>query len=127
LTDLQAHPEAKAMATEIRAELLRLVHDNAKTIMKWLDKPVHSVSRLDVVMAGGGGSIDFVLRAIDAPISINQKTLQVKLTIPGDRTGVNTFGASRGRMAVALGGASHDYDALVHEQPTVTTIRRGSL
>lgn len=127
LKDLQAHPEAKAMATEIRAELLRLVQDNAKTITTWLDKPVHSVSRLDVVMAGGGGSIDFVLRAIDAPIPINQKTLQVKLTIPGERTGVNTFGASRGRMAVALGGASHDYDALVHEQPTVTTIRRGSL
>jgi hypothetical protein len=127
LKDLRAHPEAKAMATEIRAELLRLVQDNAKTITTWLDKPVHSVSRLDVVMAGGGGSIDFVLRAIDAPISINQKTLQVKLSIPGDRTGVNTFGASRGRMAVALGGASHDYDALVHEHPTVTTIRRGSL
>ena len=127
LKDLQAHPEAKAMATEIRAELLRLVQDNAKTITTWLDKPVHSVSRLDVVMAGGGGSIDFVLRAIDAPIPINHRTLQVKLTIPGERTGVNTFGASRGRMAVALGGASHDYDALVHEQPTAITIRRGSL
>ncbi len=127
LKDLQAHPEAKAMATEIRAELLRLVQDNAKTITTWLDKPVHSVSRLDVVMAGGGGSIDFVLRAIDAPIPINHKTLQVKLTIPGERTGVNTYGASRGRMAVALGGASHDYDALVHEQPTAITIRRGSL
>ena len=127
LKDLQAQPEAKAMAAEIRAELLRLVHDNANSITEWLDRPVHSVKCLDVVMAGGGSSIDFVLRAIDTPIPINQKTLQVKLTIPGDRTGVNTFGASRGRMAVALGGASHDYDALVHEQPTVSTIRRGSL
>lgn len=127
LKDLRAHPEAKAMAAEIRAELLRLVQANAKTITTWLDKPVHSISHLDVVMAGGGGSIDFVLRAIDAPIPINQKTLQVKLTIPGERTGVNTFGASRGRMAVALGGASDDYDALMHEQPTLTKIRRGSL
>lgn len=127
LKDLQSHPEAKAMAAEIRAELLRLVQDNAKTITTWLDKPVHSVSRLDVVMAGGGGGIDFVLRAIDMPIPIDRKTLQVKLTIPGDRTGINTFGASRGRMAVALGGASQYYDALVHEQPTVITIRRGAL
>ncbi|OYU43106.1 MAG: hypothetical protein CFE44_20225 [Burkholderiales bacterium PBB4] len=127
LKELQAHPEAKAMATEIRAELLRLVQNNAKTIATWLDKPVHSVSCLDVVMAGGGGSIDFVLRAIDVPIPINQKTLQVRLTIPSERAGVNTFGASRGRMAVALGGAGHDYDALVHEQPTAITIRRGSL
>lgn len=127
LKDLQAHPEAKAMAAEIRSELLRLVQDNAKTITTWMDKPVHSISRLDVVMAGGGGSIDFVLREIDKPIPIDWRTLQVRLTIPDDRIGINTFGASRGRMAVALGGASQDYDALVHEQPTVTTIRRGSL
>lgn len=127
LKDLQSHPEAKAMAAEIRAELLRLVQDNAAEIGKWLDKPVHSVSRLDIVMAGGGGSIDFVLKAIDKPVPVGQRTVQVKLTIPGDRAGINTFGASRGRMAVALGGASNDYDTLVHEQPTLTTIRRGSL
>jgi molecular chaperone HscA len=133
LNDLQSHPEAKAMAAEIRAELLRLVQHNAKTFTTWLDKPFHSVSRLDVVMAGGGGSIDFVRKAIDRsipidlPNQIERRHLNVKLTIPGDRAGINTFGASRGRLAVALGGASHDYDALVHEQPRVTRIRLGSL
>lgn len=127
LKDLQSHPDAQAMAAEIRAEFLRLIQDNATEIAKWMDKPVHSVSRLDVVMAGGGASIDFVLKALDKPIPIGRKTLQVKLTIPGDRPGVNTFGASRGRMAVALGGASSDYDTLLHEQPTLTTIRRGPL
>lgn len=126
LEDLQSHPEAKAMAAEIRAELLRLVQDNATEINRWLDKPVHSVRRLDVVMAGGGGSIDFVLKAIDKPVPIDHRTLQVKLTIPGGRAGINTFGASRGRMAVALGGASNDYDNLVHEHPKLTTIRRGT-
>lgn len=126
LKDLQSHPEAKAMAAAIRAEFLRLVQDNAAEIVRWLDKPVHSVNRLDVVMAGGGGSIDFVVRAIDKPVPIGHRTVQVKLTIPGDRAGINTFGASRGRMAVALGGASNDYDNLVHEQPKLTTIRRGS-
>lgn len=127
MKDLQAHSEARVMAAEIRSELLRLVQDNAKIITTWMDKPVHSVSHLDVVMAGGGGKIDFVLRAIDQPIPIDRRTLPVRLTIPGDRKGINTFGASRGRMAVALGGASHDYDSLVPEPPTVTTIRRGSL
>lgn len=127
LKDLTAHPEAKAMAHEIRSQLLGLVRDNATAIGSWLDKPVHSVSRLDVVMAGGGGGIDFVLAAINQPIPIDHRTLQVKLTIPGERAGINTYGASRGRMAVALGGASHDYETLVHEQPTVTKIRRGSL
>ncbi len=127
LTDLESHPDSKAMAAEIRAEFLRLVLDNEAAIANWLDKHVHSVKRLDVVMAGGGGSIDFVLKAINKPVPIGHRTVQVKLTIPGERAGINTFGASRGRMAVALGGASNDYDNLVHEQPKVTTIRRGSL
>lgn len=127
LNDLQSHTEAKAMAAEIRAELLSLVNDNAAEIGRWLDKPVHSVSHLDVVMAGGGGSIDFVLKAIGKPVPVGERTVQVRLTIPGDRAGINTFGASRGRMAVALGGAGDDYENLVHEHPKLTTIRRGSL
>lgn len=126
LKDLQSHPEAKAMAAEIRTELLKLVRDNAAEIAMWLDKPVHSVRRLDVVMAGGGGSIDFVVKAIDKPVPVDHRTIQVKLTIPGDRAGINTFGATRGRMAVALGGAGDEYDNLMHEQPKLTTIRRGS-
>ena len=127
LKDLQANAEAQAMAAEIRAEVLKLVQDNAVEIAKWLDKPVHSVSRLDVVMAGGGGGIEFVVNAINKPVPLDHRTVQVKLTIPGDRAGINTFGASRGRMAVALGGASFDYDTLMHEQPTMTKIRLGSL
>lgn len=127
LKDLHSHPEAQAMALEIRAELLRLVQDNAAEIGELLNRRAHPVSRFDVVMAGGGGSIDFVIKAIDKPLPVGQWTVPVDLTIPGDRAGINTFGASRGRMAVALGGASNDYDTLVHEQPPVSTIRRGSL
>lgn len=127
LKDVQSHTEAKAMAAEIRTELERVVRDNAKEIARWMDKPVHSVSRLELVMAGGGGSIDFLLKAVGGPLHIDGRTLQVKVIVPGDRAGINTFGASRGRMAVALGGASNDYDSLLHEQPKLTTIRRGSL
>lgn len=126
LKDLQSHPEAKAMAAEIRSEFLKLVQSNSVEIAKWLDKLVHPVRCLDVVMAGGGGSIDFVVKAIDKPVPIGHRTVQVKLTIPGDRVGIITFGASRGRMAVALGGAGDGYDNLLHEQPKLTTIRRGS-
>ena len=75
----------------------------------------------------GGGTIDFVREAIDKPIPIDQLMLPVKVTIPEARPGISMFGATRGRLAVSLGGASEDYDALVHEQPAVATIRRGSL
>lgn len=78
-------------------------------------------------MAGGGGSIDFLLKAIGGTASHQPKDAPSESDRPGDRAGINTFGASRGRMAVALGGASNDYDSLLHEQPKLTTIRRGSL
>lgn len=127
LEDVQSHPEAKAMAREIRAEIEAAVRAAASTIATWMNKPVHSVSRLDLVMAGGGGTIDFLRKAIERPIEIEGKRLPVKVTVPVERPGMSTFGASRGRMAVALGGASLDYDALQHEQPPVTRIRMGSL
>lgn len=126
LKDLLKHSEAKSMADDIRGEFVQLVHDNAKEIASWLDKPVHSVSRLDVVMAGGGGSVDFIVKALNKPVPIGHRTVQVKLTIPGERAGFNMFGASRSRMAVALGGASIDYDTLIHEKLIPTKIIRGS-
>jgi len=127
LEDMQSHPEAKSMARAVRAEIERSVQANAATITHWLNRPTHSISRLDLVMAGGGATIEFLRKAIERPVEIDGKRLQVKVTNPEGRVGVNTFGASRGRMAVALGGASLDYDALQHEQPPVTTIRKGSL
>lgn len=127
LEDMQSHPEAKSMARAIRAEMENSIQANASTITSWMNKPTHSISRLDLVMAGGGGAIEFLRKAIEKPVEIDGKRLQVKVTIPEERVGISTFGASRGRMAVALGGASLDYDALQHEQPPVTTIRKGSL
>ncbi len=127
LEDMQSHPEAKSMARAVRAEIERAVQANASTITHWMNRPTHSISRLDLVMAGGGGTIEFLRKALEKPVEIDGKRLQVKVTIPEDRVGMNTFGASRGRMAVALGGASLDYDALQHEQPPVTTIHKGPL
>ena len=127
LEDMQSHPEAKSMARAIRAEIEKSVQANASTIASWMSKPTHSISRLDLVMAGGGGTIEFMRKAIEKPVEIDGRRLQIKVTLPEERAGINTFGASRGRMAVALGGASLDYDALQHEQPPVTTIRKGSL
>lgn len=125
--DLQSHEKAKSIATEIRAELLRLVQANEREIKGMLDRPHHSLRRLDVVMAGGGGGIGFLQQAIRERIQVAGKFLEVELATPRERAGIKLHGAARGRMAVALGGASVEYDALVHEQPPVTTIRRGSL
>lgn len=127
LSELRRHPEVRSMAVDIRAQLEGLVQDNVKCIADQMDRPIHSVNRLDVVMAGGGGSIDFLQTAIGRPIRVGHRMLEVRPTIPVERTGISTFGASRGRMAVAMGGASEDYDALVHERPLLQKIGRGSL
>jgi hypothetical protein len=127
LVDVQSHPEAKSMAREIRAELEKSISANAPTISSWMNRRTHSIGRLDLVMAGGGGAIEFLRKEIEKSVEIDGKRLQVKVSIPEARLGVNTFGASRARMAVALGGASPNYDTLQHEQPSMKTIRRGSI
>jgi hypothetical protein len=127
IEDVQSHPEAKAMARDIRAELEAAVRAIEKRVSSLMSLPVHGVGRLDLVMAGGGGSIDFLRKAMGKAVEVGNMRLPVAVTTPQDKAGLLTFGASRGRMAVALGGASPDYDELQHEPPPLPTIRRGRL
>lgn len=127
IEDLRSHPGAKAIAREIRAELEAAVAQSSKQIDDMLDATTHSVKRLEVVMAGGGGAIDFIQRAISEPIALNGRSLPVEVTMPDGDRGLNLHGAGRGRMAVALGGASREYDTLIHEMPNPGVMRVGPM
>lgn len=127
LEDLQSHPEAKAIARDIRSELEAVVHQGRETIGRLIGAKTHAISRLEVVMAGGGGAIAFICSAVSRPFAVNGKTLAVEVMEAETEPGVNLFGAGRGRMAVALGGASLDYDALIHQRPRVTMVRLGPM
>lgn len=127
IEDVESHPEAKAMASEIRAELEAAVRDSEQFIRQSMSLPVHAVNRLDLVMAGGGGGIAFLRKALERPLDVAGKRLPVKVGDPAQRVGVSMFGASRSRMAVSLGGASVEYDELIHEQPKLNTIKLGTI
>jgi hypothetical protein len=129
LEDIQAHPDAKAMAREIRRVLESAVQDSSSTIFELMNARTHGICKMQIVLAGGGASIEFLRKAIGKPFEIHGRSLQVDLSLADEGVGrdVNLFGAGRGRMAVALGGASFEYDSLIHEHPRSERFARGSL
>lgn len=127
IEDLQSHPDAKAMAHEVRAALEAAVLEGASWISEVMNAPTHSIQHLDVVMAGGGGSIEFVRKAIEKPMNVNGKRLQVRIADATADPRINLFGAGPGRMAVAMGGASEAYDTLVHQMKKPVRYSSGRL
>jgi hypothetical protein len=125
LNDLENHEDATAMATEIRVAFEDLAKEHSNDIFRQLDRAVHAPKCLDVVMAGGGGSIAFVVNALKTELQIGQRIVAVNVKIPTAKPNFDMCGASRGRLAVALGGADEEYEKVQHEQPTLVKINRG--
>lgn len=79
-------------------------------------KAPNSARHITVVMAGGGGSIGFLKKALGRPFVVAQQSVPVHIVEPvAGNEQLNFHGASLGRLAVALGGANLSYDNLVHE------------
>jgi hypothetical protein len=127
LDDIQSHPEAKSMAREIRSEFVAAVERSGKVILDLMMARTHYVTRLELVMAGGGAAIEFIRKAIEMPLTVSGKELPVRILMAEAEPGINLFGAGRDRMAVALGGARQEYDELVHRMPKVDRISMGPL
>lgn len=127
LEDVKSHPEAKLMASGIRAALEAAVQRSSKAIVGLMDGRTHGVNKLELVMAGGGASIDFVRKALRKPLDFDGRHLPIEITEAEPDSDLQLFGADRGRMAVALGGARVEYENLIHTQAPVTRISRGSL
>ena len=127
LDDIQSHPEAKSMAREIRSEFAMAVERSGNVIFDLMMARTHYVSRLELVMAGGGAAIEFIRKAIEIPLTVSGKELQVRILIAEAEPGIKLFGAGRDRMAVALGGARPEYDELIHRMPTLNRVSMGPL
>ncbi len=127
--DVQGHPEAKAMGRDIRTALEAAVQTSDSQISEFMDARTHSVTRLELVMAGGGAAIEFIRKALEKPFEVRGKCLPVLVTKADDSedADMNLFGAGRGRMAVGLGGASTGYEQLIHEIPLLERISTGRL
>ncbi len=127
LVDVQNHTDAKSMARDIRAALEAVVQNNSHTILGYMNALTHSVREVEIVMAGGGATIDFIRTAVGRPFSLDRRHLQATITETVADDELNLFGAGRERMAVALGGARSEYDDLIHKQIPLKRISRGPL
>lgn len=125
LEDVEGHPNAKAMASAIRAQVIAAVTECQADIQLLMNRSSWPVQELDVVLAGGGAQMGFLRRALAPALEVGGRTLRVRITDPQERAGAETFGAGRGRMAVALGGASVEYDHLQTLDAKIDKIRRG--
>jgi len=128
LEEVESDSRSKQMAREIRAELERVVQREVDTVKNWTKRASNADAELNLVMAGGGATMGFLRKELKKPIRLDGMLLNVKLEDPPARHGGNEIlGASRSRMAVALGGASQDYDEVQHEKAQLHTIHRGSI
>lgn len=127
LDDVQNHEAAKQMAKEIRAALEGVVEKSSYTILGYMNALRHSVSELEIVMAGGGASIEFVRNVVGKPFSVDRRYLPARITETDADAELDLFGAGRERMAVALGGARSQYDDLIHKQVPIRRISHGPI
>ena len=120
LSELEADADIVAMASEIRVQLENSLRDKPNIVRDWVRDPFYGTNILEIVMAGGGGEIKFLHQALKRPICINGQKLDIRITSPSSRSNLQMFGASFGRLAVALGGANEFYDDLKHEHEKLT-------
>lgn len=126
LDDLERESSAKKIAKEIRQALDETIAACENELASFVKASLHSASCLEIVVAGGGAGIPFIRKALSKNVKIADVSLPVKLI---DDSMYEDFpGASRGRMAVALGGARMEFDRLVRQAPPSEGIyRRGAI
>lgn len=113
LEDLEKHPDIRIMSQEIRACFIRVIEADSNKFLHFDRHPI-----IEIVMAGGGGSVQFIRNELVKPVSIGATSIQMTIA---DSVAVEqlTYGASHERLAVALGGANIFYDSLKHEHEKI--------
>jgi hypothetical protein len=120
--ELVQHPRMKAMVIEIRKCLEDVIASNVSTLSIWTGLKSNFQEHVDLIMAGGGGGIDFIIKALCKPLLINKTLMGVaRCETLFDRS-IIIYGAGIGRMAVALGGSNINYDNLQHEYTKIISI-----
>lgn len=127
IKELLDSSDLASFVQDIRGALVRLITENEGTVVDMVNARTQSVGRLEVVMAGGGSSLPFLRAAIGKKVRLKPFYLPVEIVAADPGREVPTHGAGRERMAVALGGASPEYDALIHERLRPTMFRRGPM
>ncbi|WP_146185759.1 hypothetical protein [Limnohabitans sp. 2KL-1] len=124
--DVSSSVGANEFVLEIRASIQALINNEKSRISSYLGASVNRMDALEIVMSGGGASIPFLCEALEKPFTLGELKLPVRLIDSSNVGAPNLYGATRERLAVALGGASEQYELCQHQRPELRTIRRGS-
>jgi hypothetical protein len=121
LDEFESSEKVRYIADSIRAEVQSAFDECQKSISDWLDGPFKlagtSEKKLVIVMAGGGASLPFLRKTLEKPYTIGGRIFQAKVTDPPtkDSRELKNYGATRQRLAVALGSVSSEYERLIFE------------
>lgn len=126
LDSLERSESVQRMVRQVRSEIQSLISLNQDRILTYLNARINPLSKLEIVMAGGGATISFLCNALNQPYAMGSIQLPTRLSKPDDDDVPNLYDASRDRLAVSLGGASERYDECQHQRPEVKMIRRGA-
>jgi len=116
LEELQVDVEIIKMAREIRECFVNSIESDKKRILNF-----NQDLNIDIVMAGGGGTVPFIKKALSSSIILDNKNIPINFCNSLDIDQL-TYGATHERLAVALGGADNSYDDLRHEHEKLTAI-----
>jgi hypothetical protein len=101
-SELERRERIREMCSGLAGHFHALLSDAERFMSTFLTTGFHRVNALNVVFAGGGGSINFLHRAIGTSLTSSGRKLPI--SIRKDAEGARELPASMGRLAVALGG-----------------------
>ena len=115
LDEVERDSDIIKMAQEIRACFEEAV------LSEWWKSQGFYPHEIQIIMAGGGGTVSFIRSALSNPVTVGKAFIGVSISA-SEGADQLTYGASRERLAVALGGANVYYDSLRHEHEKLTRI-----
>lgn len=117
LKEITNHPKFLSLMQEVRDELTKLLAASEGIVDKLVNRQTHSVKLLDIVLAGGGSSIQKLKQTLIVGVHLGNQRIPIRIIPVAERPNVSTFGAGRGRLAVALGAAAPGYEHLITAVP----------
>lgn len=112
--ELEQDEELQEFARDVRENLEDMIADNSATIKATTVNLAYQVPYVEIIMAGGGASLSFLVEKLREPMKRDGLNVEFRVVIPGV-TKLRQYEASIGRLAVALGGVQAEYDDLRKE------------
>jgi len=112
--ELERNDDLQGFAREVRANLEQMIFEKLPEVKSTTVSKSFQVPYVEVIMAGGGAGLSFLVEKLRGPLQVGDIKLELKVVMPVP-TGQKQYEADIGRLAVALGGVNAAYDDLRKE------------